>query len=103
MSESIRIRARLSGGLTEVRVLMLHPMETGLRKDETGAFVPAHYITTARVSSGERTLLQARMTLAVSRDPLLAFRFRGGKPGDPVSVSWTDNRGQHLEASTFIV
>jgi len=103
MTQAIRIRARLSGELTEVRVLMLHPMETGLRKDAEGAFVPAHYITTVQVSTGPRTLLQARMTLAVSQDPLLSFRFRGAKPGDPVAVRWLDNRGRQQQAQTLVV
>jgi sulfur-oxidizing protein SoxZ len=103
MADDIRIRARIVDGLTDVRVLMLHPMETGLRKDEAGAFVPAHYITSVRVSTGERTLLQARMTLAVSQDPLLAFRFHGGKVGDPVTVRWIDNHRRHVEAQTLIV
>jgi len=100
MAENIRIRARLvdpqETGLTEVRVLMLHPMETGLRKNEAGDFVPAHYITQVNVLHGDRTVLQARMTLAVSKDPLLSFRFRGGRAGDSVSVQWTDNRGRQL-------
>ena len=49
VAEPIRIRARHRDGLTEVLLLMPHPMETGLRKDDSGSFVAAHYITDVRV------------------------------------------------------
>lgn len=103
MADEIRIRARLVDAVVDVRVLMLHPMETGLRKDAEGAVVPAHYISDVQVRHGERTVLQARMTIAVSRDPLLSFRFRGGQAGDTVSLTWTDNLGRRASQSTLIV
>ena len=36
MADPMRIRAALAGEETTVRVLMSHPMETGLRKDAAG-------------------------------------------------------------------
>jgi hypothetical protein len=45
MSDPMKIRATNANGVTEVRVLMSHPMETGQRKDAAGKTVPAHYIT----------------------------------------------------------
>jgi sulfur-oxidizing protein SoxZ len=36
MGDPMRIRAQVKDGLTDVRVLMSHPMETGLRKDSAG-------------------------------------------------------------------
>ena len=89
----IRIRARLRQGLTEVHVLMLHPMETGMRADAGGQLVAAHHITDVQINVAGRPVLTARMSLAVSQDPLLSFRFRGGLVGDRVSVAWTDNQG----------
>jgi sulfur-oxidizing protein SoxZ len=41
----MRIRANNKDGVTEVRVLMSHPMESGARKDASGALVPAKFIT----------------------------------------------------------
>lgn len=97
-----RIRAALRNGVTEVLVLMPHPMETGLRKNAAGEFIPAHYITDVHISSAGRVLLEARMGLAVARDPLLSFRFRGGEPGAPISVHWRDNRGLQRTDTTSI-
>ena len=93
MNEPIRIRARSKDGLTEILLLMPHPMETGLRKDAAGSFVPAHFITEVSVAIEGRAVLEARLSQAVSQDPLLSLRVRGGKPGDRISVCWTDSRG----------
>jgi sulfur-oxidizing protein SoxZ len=93
-SSPIRIRARVQQGVTEVQVLMPHPMETGLRRDEAGKPVPAHHITDVIVTLGERTVFAARLTFAVSRDPLLAFRLRGAEAGQRMRVAWTDSRGE---------
>ena len=42
---SIKARAKLSDGVTTVKALIKHPMETGLRKDKkTGKMIPAHFI-----------------------------------------------------------
>lgn len=93
VSDPTRIRSRLRDGLTEVLLLIPHPMETGMRKDDSGAFVPSRYITEVKVTVAGRTVLEARMSQAVSHDPLLTFRFRGGAAGDRVEVTWTDSQG----------
>ena len=102
MSNPIRIRAKLKDGLTEVSILMPHPMETGLRKDTTGAAVAAHYITNVRVAVAERSVLEAKISIALSRDPLLFFRFRGAQIGDRMTVAWTDNLGDKRMDETLI-
>jgi sulfur-oxidizing protein SoxZ len=94
MTDPIRIRARNKGEVTEVTVLMPHPMETGLRTDGSGAPLAAHYITDVRITTGGRTVLDARMSIAVAQDPLVGFRFRGGRSGERISVTWTDNKGE---------
>jgi sulfur-oxidizing protein SoxZ len=89
----IRIRSHLANGVAEVQVLMLHPMETGLRQDESGTLVPAHHITDMVVTLAERTVFSARMSIAVSRDPLLSFRVNGARAGQRLRVVWNDSRG----------
>ena len=90
----IRIRARLKDGVAEIHVLMPHPMETGMRTDDTGQLVAAHHITDVKISVAGRPALEARMSMAVSQDPLLSFRFKGARLGDQIRVVWTDNRGE---------
>jgi sulfur-oxidizing protein SoxZ len=94
MSDPIRIRARMKNDVTEVTVLMPHPMETGLRVEPSGSPVAAHYITDVTVWAGQRKVFGARLGIAVSKDPLLTFRFRGGAPGETIRVTWRDNRGE---------
>jgi sulfur-oxidizing protein SoxZ len=69
-------------------------METGFRKNETGEFIPAHYITDVRIEVAGKLVLAATLSRAVSEDPLLYFRVQGGSPGDTISVSWIDTRGE---------
>lgn len=94
MSGPTRIRATLTGGETEVKILMSHDMETGLRKEATGALVPAHHITEVTVTHNGRVVLSAQFGTAVSKNPYLQFRFRGGAKGDTVGVRWLDNLGE---------
>ena len=95
MADPIRIRAHAKEGTTEVHVLMPHPMETGFRKDESGDFIAAHYITDVEIVVAGRSVLKATLSRAVSEDPLLFFRIQGGRTGDPVRVSWIDTWGEH--------
>ena len=93
MGDPMRLRAQVKDGLTDVRVLMSHPMETGLRKDTAGKIIPALYINDVKATSGGKTVLTAKWGQAISQNPYLQFRFKGAKAGDKVVVSWTDNTG----------
>ncbi|MCC2111397.1 MAG: thiosulfate oxidation carrier complex protein SoxZ, partial [Hyphomicrobiales bacterium] len=44
MGNPMKIRAASKDGVTEVKVLMNHEMETGFRKDSSGNVVPAWFI-----------------------------------------------------------
>ncbi len=95
MATPTRIRAKITGDKTDVRVLMTHPMESGLRKTAAGQPIPAKFITEVSATlNGSRTLLAARWSAAVSQDPFVAFRFGGGKAGDKLVVTWKDNTGE---------
>lgn len=95
MSSPTKIRATLKEGHTEVKILMLHEMETGRRKNEAGELIPAKYIIEAKVRHNDRVVLECQFGTAVSKDPYLTFRFKGGKQGEKISVSWIDNKGDN--------
>lgn len=92
MSEPMKIRATLQGDTADVRVLMLHPMETGQRRDGKGQIVPLHFIQSVLITHNGRTVLDAQWSQAVSRNPFLGVRIKGAKAGDKISVTWTDNK-----------
>jgi sulfur-oxidizing protein SoxZ len=95
MANSIKIRAKNKGGVTEVKALMSHPMETGSRKDsKTGEKVPAHFIQEVVCKMGDKTLMTAIWSGGISKNPYLSFKFDGGKAGDVLSLSWVDNKGE---------
>jgi sulfur-oxidizing protein SoxZ len=94
MARPMRIRATNRDGVTEVKALMSHPMETGQRKDSSGNKVPAHFITEVTAMHNDKVVLSANWGAAVSQNPFLSFSFKGGVPGDKVVVSWKDNQGE---------
>lgn len=100
--DPMRIRAQLKGDVVEVKVLMAHPMETGLRKDSSGNIVPAHYIEKVTATCKDKTVLTADWGPAVSKNPFLAFRFKGGAKGDKVTITWKDSMGFSRTDSTEV-
>ena len=88
------MRATLAGGFTDIRVLMTHPMETGLRKDQDGKLVPMHFIQSVIVKVNGKTVVDSQTSQAVSRNPVFSFRLKGGARGDKIEVSWVDNQGE---------
>ena len=93
MADPMKIRAAMSGDKVEVKVLMSHEMETGQRKDSKGAVIPAHFIQSVTATHNGKVVLAAEWGPAVSKNPFLSFKFSGGKPGEKVSITWTDNKG----------
>ena len=58
-----------------------------------GATIPAHFISNVTATHNGKTVLSAEWGPAVSKNPFLSFKFAGGKPGDKVVITWTDNKG----------
>jgi sulfur-oxidizing protein SoxZ len=69
-------------------------METGQRKDASGALVPAHFIQKVTATHKGKVVLSAQWGPAVAKNPFLEFTFKGGEKGDRISVTWTDNKGE---------
>jgi sulfur-oxidizing protein SoxZ len=93
MAEPMKIRATLQVDTADVRILMLHPMETGQRKDAKGDIVPMHFIQNVVVNHNGKPVLDAQWSQAISRNPFLGLRVKGARAGDKISVTWTDNKG----------
>ena len=94
MADLMKIRAIANNGLTEVKVLMLHPMETGRRKDAAGETIPAHFIQLVTATLNGKIVLQAQWGTGVSKNPYLTFYLENAKVGDMVGVKWQDNEGE---------
>jgi sulfur-oxidizing protein SoxZ len=93
MADPMKIRAKLEGDVLDVRVLMAHPMETGQRKDASGHVIPLHFIQTVTAQLNGRPVFQAETSQAVARNPVFGFKVKGAKPGDKLTITWIDNKG----------
>ena len=102
MAEPMKIRAKMDGVAADVKVLMSHPMETGQRKNEKGDLVPVHFIQNVVATHNGKVVLDIQWSQAVARNPFLGFRVKGAKPGDKITVSWTDNTGDKGSIETTI-
>ncbi|KAB2325244.1 thiosulfate oxidation carrier complex protein SoxZ [Betaproteobacteria bacterium SCN1] len=103
MAEPMRIRATMAGDVADVKVLMNHPMETGLRKDaKTGQLVPAHFIQEVTATLNGKEVLSADLGSGISKNPYLGFKVKGAKAGDKIVVNWVDNTGDKNSAEAAI-
>jgi len=84
----MKMRATAGSGFTDVRVLMTHPMTTA----QSGQ--PLHFIQNVTVKQNGKTVIEAEISQAVSRNPVFTFRLKGGAKGDKIEVSWLDNKGE---------
>ncbi|MFM2434696.1 MAG: hypothetical protein RL063_675 [Pseudomonadota bacterium] len=93
MSDNMKMRAQLKGGLVEVKVLMSHPMETGRKKDDFGQLIPAHFVQLVTATLNGKKVLEAQWGTGIAKNPYLTFRLKGAMLGDIVAVTWLDNTG----------
>ncbi len=99
----MKIRAAMAGDVAEIKCLMNHVMETGLRKDaKTGQLVPAHHITNVTATVGGKVVLEAQWGGGISKNPYLAFKVKGAKAGDKVVINTLDNKGEKDSAEASI-
>jgi sulfur-oxidizing protein SoxZ len=80
------------GEVVEVRALVAHVMETGLRRDASGNTIPRNIITKFVCKVAGREVFSVDFETAVSANPYLQFKFRAVESG-PVELTWTGDNG----------
>lgn len=99
----MKIRAKMVDGAAHVTVLMIHPMETGQRKDsQSGQVYPAHFIQQVTATINDRPVLNMQCGPAISTNPMFAFRVRDARAGDRLVIAWEDNKGDKARAEATI-
>ncbi len=99
----LKIRAKEKSGVVTVKMLMSHPMETGLRKDaKTGEKIPPHYIEEVVCEHNGKLVMTAYLGPAVSKDPYMSFELNGANKGEMVKITWTDNKGESASGEAEI-
>jgi sulfur-oxidizing protein SoxZ len=88
----IKLKPKARKGIIKIKVLITHPMETGLRKKK-GKLVPANFITDLSVAVNGSTIVTSDVGSSVSKNPYFQFQ-ANGKKGDKVSITYNDNKGK---------
>jgi sulfur-oxidizing protein SoxZ len=100
---SIKIRAKAKDGVTTVKTLISHPMESGQRKNsKTGEKIPAHHVTEVTAEHKGKQVMTAYWSGGISKNPYLSFKFKGAAAGDTIKISWVDNMGKGDSAEAQI-
>ncbi len=103
MAEAMKMRATMEGDVVDVKVLIQHEMETGLRKDaKTEKLIPALFINQVVATLNGKTVLDAQWGGGIAKNPFLGFRIKGGKPGDKVGVNAVDNLGNKFDGEVVV-
>ncbi len=102
MSDPMRIRLQSLAGVTTVKVLMSHEMESGQRKGDDGRTIPIWNIQDVSASLNGRVVMTAEWGGGVSKNPFMQFSVKGTKPGDKIAITWKDNRGDSRTDEAFV-
>ena len=103
----IKVKAKEKDGIVKVKMLVKHPMETGRRKDAQGVLIKVNHLTEVKVEhqgTAElpgRVLFHGEFGMAVSKNPFMAFAYKGAK-GDKLSISSVDNLGLTGQADVTV-
>ena len=103
MTDKIKTRVTLKGDLVDLKMLIFHPMESGLRKDSvTKKLIPRHFIDKLEIRLNGKIVMETHLSRSVSRNPFLHFRLKDTASGDKIEISWTDNKGESDKTETTV-
>lgn len=86
-----------AGEEVQVKVLVQHPMETGLRKQVDGQVIPRNIITRCTCRFNDELLMLWELDTAISPNPYLAFSFVPQTSG-VLDMQWVDEEGTQIDA-----
>ncbi|KQT42706.1 thiosulfate oxidation carrier complex protein SoxZ [Methylophilus sp. Leaf459] len=95
----MKMRARpladgpLGKNITELKIIIVHPMRTGRSKNDDGQLMPAHFMQLMQVILNGTVVVDAQTGTGISRNPYFTFYLKDARIGDVIAVNWQDNRG----------
>jgi sulfur-oxidizing protein SoxZ len=101
-----RIKIRVPGTIRKgevipVMALVIHPMETGLRKTKAGKVIPAYYINDVDIYYGNERVTHCDWSWAISANPFISFYLKADKSA-PLRIVYKDNKGGVYQKSVQI-
>jgi sulfur-oxidizing protein SoxZ len=80
------------GDIIRVDFMIMHPMETGMRKGKLGKIIPAEYINEVNFFFDGKPISKITTWESISTNPLFSINFKVPKKG-LISVEYSDNLG----------
>lgn len=102
-AHNMRMSAKLKGDVTEVKMIINHPMETGRKKDDFGALIPAHFIQLVTILLNGKTVCEAQWGTGIAKNPYLTLHVKGAKVDDKITANWVDNLGKTGYGDVLVV
>jgi sulfur-oxidizing protein SoxZ len=103
---NVKIRVRVpvkvkKGTVVEVKTLISHKMETGLRKDNKGNKIPRDIVNKFVATYNGKQVFASDWHPALSANPFLSFFLKPMESG-MLEMSWTDDKGTVYKQSKKI-
>ena len=86
------------GEIVEIKTLISHKMETGLRKDKDGKVIPREIINKFTCTFNDKLVFSADWHPAISANPYMAFNLRASESGT-LNFTWHDDTGETYSKS----
>jgi len=83
------------GEIVDVKALVSHVMETGLRKDSAGNLIPRKILNKFIATVAGKQVFSADFEPAIAANPFIQFKFRAEESG-PVVLTWIDDDGSKI-------
>ena len=95
----VRVPAQAKKGeLIEVKTLISHEMETGMRKDSAGKTIPRQIINKFTAALNGKMVFEADWHTSISANPYQAFFYKAQETGE-FSFVWKDDNGSEYKAT----
>jgi sulfur-oxidizing protein SoxZ len=104
MADKPRIRLpkdAKKGEIIQIKTLLSHPMENGLRKDQNGNLVPRKIINAFACTFNGKPVFSCDLETAIAANPYLQFSARVEESGT-FRFSWIDDDGTTITADESI-
>ena len=94
MADKIKIRVKTieDNGVVKALMLIKHPMESGMRKDQDGNLISVHHLKEVSVVYKNETVFHGEFGTGASKDPFVIFHFEG-VAGEKFEVNAVDSKG----------
>jgi sulfur-oxidizing protein SoxZ len=89
------------GEIIEIKAMIAHVMETGYRRDASGAAIARDIINRFTCVYDGAEIFSAELFPAISANPFLAFSTIATRSG-PLTFTWTDDKGNGQSATAQI-